>query len=131
MSFNKILEGLSVFGEIFLYFTGIVIALLIGIVIMVFVSPWYILGMFFAFLLGCWVYKDAKKRKSDVAPAWAIATFAMAIVFLPAYLVFRPDMPKNDSNLTATYAVELCPHCGKYYRKPAKFCPNCGADTNS
>ena len=131
MSFNKICDILSVFGEIFLYAIGIGIAVLINLFIAVFVSPWFLLGAFFAFLIACWVYKDAKKRKSEVAIPWAIATFALAIVFLPTYLVFRPDMPKGESTLTATYAVELCPHCGKYYRKPAKFCPHCGADTNS
>lgn len=90
-----------------------------------------ILGLFFAFLLACWVYKDASKRKSDSAILWAILTFLLSVVFFPMYLVFRPDMPIERQKPMETYSVELCPHCGKYYRKPAKFCPNCGADVIS
>lgn len=97
-----------------------------------------IIGLLLVVLLSFWVYKDATKRKSDYAIIWSFAMllfgfflFPSYIILIPAYLVFRPDMPKERPAPTETYSVELCPNCGKYFRKPAKFCPNCGADVNN
>lgn len=86
----------------------------------------YLIGIILACMIGYWVYKDADKRNSSCPELWGILVALFAIIFLPIYLLFRPDMPKQKSNSTVTEVVAFCPNCGKYYRKPAKFCPNCG-----
>ena len=79
----------------------------------------------FTFLLvvSAWVYSDARSRNSSHPALWALGVFALLIVFLPLYLIMRP--PKSNIVVTRS-APNLCPHCGKYYEPPVKFCPNCG-----
>ena len=72
------------------------------------------------FVISAWVYSDAKNRNSEHPILWAIGCLFLLIVFLPLYLIMRPPkVPINRSPM-------LCPHCGKYYEPPVKFCPNCG-----
>ena len=131
MNWDDISDGVSFIFELLLATAGIIFTIIMWLIALGFFGPGFILGIFFAILAGCWVYKDARKRESRHAYAWAISTAALLIIFLPMYLVFRPDMPEKKSKAVETYSVELCPHCGKYYRKPAKFCPSCGADLSA
>ena len=39
-------------------------------------------------LVSAWVYRDADK-KGHAAGRWALATFLLVIIFLPAYLMYR------------------------------------------
>ena len=84
------------------------------------------IGLFIALLAGAWVYSDAKSRNSSHPILWGIATFSLALVFLPLYLILRP--PKQPLEVRKTPV--LCPHCGKYYESPATFCPHCGNKIN-
>ena len=112
----------------------LLVAILLGIVGLVLLGIfcysygfWGIIGVILVFLLACWVYKDACKRKSEYVLVWTMFTFAFAIIGFPAYLVFRPEELKrklDDMNQT----LPFCPHCGKYYRPPAQFCPHCGSE---
>lgn len=74
-------------------------------------------------MLMCWVYHDAKSRGSSSPVFWAIGVFIFFIIFLPLYLIMRPSKPSELTRRTSM----LCPHCGKYYEPPVKFCPNCGS----
>ena len=70
--------------------------------------------------ISAWVYSDAKSRESSSPVLWAIGCLLIFIVVFPLYLIMRP--PRKVINRSAL----LCPHCGKYYEPPVKFCPNCG-----
>jgi len=72
-------------------------------------------------MLTCWVYHDAKTRGSSAPVFWSISVFIFFIIFLPLYLIMRPAKPETVARTSV-----LCPHCGKYYEPPVKFCPNCG-----
>lgn len=82
---------------------------------------WTLVGLGICFFLSIWVYNDAKKRERELPLLWAIAVFFVWILFFPIYLATRPD-----KTLIIKKQPELCPHCGKYYEPPVKFCPNCG-----
>lgn len=84
---------------------------------------WTTIGIFIAFLVSIFVYKDAKSRNSSSPVLWAVSVFAFLIIFLPLYLIMRPSKP--DTILTKK-APQLCPHCGKYFEPPVTFCPHCG-----
>ena len=112
--------------------TLLILAIALMIVIIIFAGifggfPFFI-GLSLAGIASCWVYMDAEKRNSEVPFLWALFTFGLLIIGLPAYLVFRPEMPEKKSSGRQTFRVVLCPNCGKYYQEPAKFCPNCGAE---
>ena len=80
------------------------------------------------FCWSAWVYSDAKSRNSSHPVLWAIGVFLLGIFIFPVYLVARPTKvnapPPN--RIQTLPKPGLCPHCGKYYEPPAKFCPNCG-----
>jgi len=76
-------------------------------------------------IVAAWVYSDAKSRGSSSPVLWAIGVFLLLIVFLPLYLMMRPPKATIISKQPM-----LCPHCGKYYEPPVKFCPNCGHELN-
>ena len=49
---------------------------------------WEQLAFIGLILVSAWVYRDADKR-GYAAGRWAIATFFLVILFLPAYLMWR------------------------------------------
>lgn len=74
--------------------------------------------------VAAWVYSDAKKRgRSDSAVGWAIGTFLLLIIVLPAWLITRPKAPEEGATIGKPI---LCIHCGKYCDGNPTFCPNCG-----
>ena len=90
----------------------------------------------FFFILWCclvgWVYGDAWERKSSCPWLWGILTFFFVFFILPIFLLVRPPKPqKKNPPARPIHNVMLCPHCGKYYQSPAKFCPNCGTNINN
>jgi hypothetical protein len=56
-----------------------------------------LIGAVIVIALAIWVYRDASRRRlagSDIRPLpWALAVVLFAIVFFPAYLIFRPPPP--------------------------------------
>lgn len=125
-------DFVSVFDAIFSSGINIVAAILDFIVVVallftgIIFSPLYLIVLFLLCLLACWVYSDADKRHSDCPFLWASFCFLICILGLPSYLVFRPDLSVKKKYDDSLSPVELCPHCGKYYRGRSKFCPNCG-----
>mgnify|MGYP000156851462 CR=1 FL=1 len=77
-----------------------------------------------------WVLHDAKNRNMSTGSAiiWSIGTFALLIIFLPLYLLSRPQKQQQSIivNNQTNNNRSLCPHCGKYYEGNAAFCPLCG-----
>ena len=82
-----------------------------------------LLAVMIVLVISAWVYSDAKSRNSSSPVLWAVGVMLLMIIFLPLYLIMRPSKPNL---IIAQNAPKLCPHCGKYYEPPAKFCPNCG-----
>jgi len=77
------------------------------------------------FIVGIWVYTDAKRRGKSGGSAflWFLGNFALLIVFLPLWLITRPKLP---GELQPAATPRLCIHCGKYYEGNPSYCPNCG-----
>ena len=75
-------------------------------------------------MVSAWVYSDAKSRGSRSPALWAFWVLLIMIIFLPLYLAMRPV------KIATSKQPILCPHCGKYYEPPVKFCPNCGHELN-
>lgn len=84
------------------------------------------IGFLIAALIALWVFSDATKRgkRDGEAAMWAIGTFLLCIVVLPAWLVLRPKSPL-EARVTVVQPPRLCIHCGKYYEGNPKHCPNC------
>jgi hypothetical protein len=79
-------------------------------------------------LTGFWVYTDAVKRgkSSGVSLLWGIGVFLILIVFLPIWLITRPNLEDSGMVFTQQKEPKLCSHCGKYYDGSPAYCPNCG-----
>jgi hypothetical protein len=80
------------------------------------------------FVIAICVACDASKRcKSGWSCFWwFIGTWGLLIVFLPAWLICRPPLPGNVQAVLTSVEPKLCCHCGKYYEREPRFCPNCG-----
>ena len=85
-----------------------------------------IIGFILTCALAIWVYEDACKQNMSHPLLWCIAVAFLGIFVFPIYLLFRMKTTKEKSNSTSVNGVEKCSGCGKYYQKPAKFCPHCG-----
>jgi hypothetical protein len=84
-----------------------------------------IVGLIIAFIAALWVHSDARKRSksSRTAYLWFLGTFLLLIVFLPLWLITRPELPRE---LSPTGTPQVCIHCGKHYGGNPFYCPNCG-----
>jgi hypothetical protein len=81
----------------------------------------------------------AKKRGMNPV-LWFLAVLFFPLVAVPVYfavrgvvsssearpLAFPSRSPDNPPVFSGTGLPSLCPHCGKYYRGQAKYCPICG-----
>lgn len=56
------------------------------------------LPVIIAFLVGFWVYRDAKRRGKTTGRAflWFLGVFMMLIVFLPLWFITRPRNKDGD-----------------------------------
>jgi hypothetical protein len=58
---------------------------------------------------------------------WFFIWFFPMIVLGIVALVTRPSKGTTTTAMaTASGGPRLCPHCGKYFEGPGKFCPLCG-----
>ena len=89
-----------------------------------------IIGFILTCALAIWVYEDACKQNISHPLLWCIATAFLGIFVLPIYLLKRMKMKKEKPNTAPVNSVEKCSECGRYYQRPAKFCPHCGAETS-
>ena len=80
-------------------------------------------GLLLAAAMGGWVYYDARSRNSTRPLLWGVATFLLAIVFLPAWLITRP--PKGPVTRTGP---RRCPFCNNPVQLTAVSCMHCGKD---
>lgn len=65
-----------------------------------------IIGLVLAGAAAFWVHSDAKTRGMN-AVVWAIFTFLILIIGLPAYLIMRkPKLPENFGNDTVDHLVD-------------------------
>ncbi len=85
-----------------------------------------IIGLFIALLIAGWVFSDAKSRGKSTGSAtlWFFGTWSLLIVFLPLWLILRPQ---KEERIIIAHSPTMCVHCGKYYEGIPAFCPNCGA----
>ena len=83
------------------------------------------IGFLVALGIAFWVYSDARSRGLSAGKAllWFLGTLFLLIIFLPFWLITRPD---KNNDVTAGGKPTLCPHCGKYYDGTPNYCPNCG-----
>ncbi len=90
------------------------------------------IGASTAFLIGAWVYNDAKKRgltkfKSGL---WWFSVFMALIIFLPLWFLLRPK--NNPITVEKTENPwHLCMHCQRYIQGTPDECPKCGGTLNT
>jgi predicted amidophosphoribosyltransferase len=77
-----------------------------------------LLGLFIAFCVALWTYKDAKRRGMQGAGGWAAGVFLLLIVFLPLYLAQRKPLAGGP--------IYICAGCRNTVPPGAQFCSACG-----
>ena len=83
------------------------------------------IGLLIPIALAFWVYHDAKKRGKTPGKslAWATGVLLLWIVFLPLWLLTRPQEVLGEGVFEH---MRVCPSCGGYMDREASFCPHCG-----
>lgn len=83
-----------------------------------------LIGLIISLLVATWVASDARKRgySTTAVIGWFIGVFSLLIVFLPLYLILRPQSPYPGEE----EAPGICPYCHKLIKGKPKFCPYCG-----
>ena len=93
-------------------------------------------------LVGCYVYKDAKRRGMDAVLWTIVAILVPGLIGLIVYLVIRENTadaicPECENDISSNHAI--CPYCGNPLKlccgncniviDPAwKLCPQCGTE---
>ena len=81
-------------------------------------APWvpFVIG----FLMGIWVFTDARKRgvTNGIAFLCFLGTTVLGVIALIVWFIVRPELIRES--------VTACPKCRGFYHGSPVVCPNCG-----